>query len=67
LGDRLQVEGELFTESIDAQRCRRIFMVRVVAKIFGLGGLLEKRVLADMEQNYADSARFIDRYVKTLA
>lgn len=66
LGDRLIVEGELTTQSITPERCRRIFSVRVVAKIFGVGGLLEKRVLADLEQNHTDSAKFIDRYVKTL-
>ncbi|MGE5788790.1 MAG: DUF2505 family protein [Myxococcales bacterium] len=66
LGDRLTVDGELTTQSIAPDRCRRIFSVRVVAKIFGVGGMLEKRVLADLEQNHADSARFIDRYVKTL-
>lgn len=67
LGDRLQVEGTLTTEVIDADHCRRVFAVRVVAKVFGVGGLLEKRVLSDLEQNYSDSARFIGKYVKTLA
>lgn len=66
LGDKLLVDGELFTEAIDETRCRRIFAVRVTAKIFGIGGMLEKRLLADLEQNYATSARFIDQYVKTL-
>jgi hypothetical protein len=62
LGDRLLVEGDLFTESIGEQTCRRIFSVRVTARILGVGGLLEKRVLSDLEQNYASSARFIARF-----
>lgn len=66
LGDRLVVEGELYTEAIDADRCRRIFTVRVEAKIFGVGGLLEKRVLADLEQNYSASAKFIGKYAQEL-
>lgn len=67
LGDRLVVEGELYTEALDANRCRRIFVVRVEAKIFGIGGLLEKRVLSDLEQNYATSAGFIGKYARELA
>lgn len=66
LGHRLLVEGSLTTEGIDATRCRRVFAVRVEAKIFGVGGLLEKRVIADLEQNHADSASFINRHLKSL-
>jgi len=67
MGDKLLVEGELYTEPLGDQRCRRIFAVRVVAKIFGVGSMIEKRVIADIEQNYSDSAKFIDRYVRDLA
>jgi hypothetical protein len=67
LSDRLLVDGELFTEKTDEQSCRRIFSVRVAASIFGVGGLLEKRVFSDLEQSYASSAAFIARYVKELA
>ena len=67
LGDRLLVEGELFTESIDEKRCQRIFAVNVRARIFGVGSLVEKRVIADMDQSYATSARFIAQYVNELA
>jgi hypothetical protein len=67
LGDRVLVEGEQTTSSISETRCRRIFKVRVTAKIFGIGGLLEKRVIADLEHSYEVSARFTDCYVKELA
>ncbi|HEY5955294.1 MAG TPA: DUF2505 family protein [Polyangiaceae bacterium] len=64
LGDRLIVEGELYTEALGPNRCRRIFDVRVEAKIFGIGGLLEKRVISDIEHNYEVSAGYITRYAK---
>jgi Protein of unknown function (DUF2505) len=67
LGDRLLVEGELYTEATSERTCRRIFAVRVVAKIFGVGGMVESRVVADLERSYAASARFIGRYVKELS
>ena len=66
LGDRLLVDGVLTTENLGEHRCRRIFTVSVVAKIFGVAGMLEKRVLSDLEQSYATSARFIDRYAASL-
>jgi hypothetical protein len=67
LGDRLLVQGELYTEALGADRCRRIFEVTAEAKIFGVGGLLEKRVLSDIERNYEVSAGFITRYAKEVA
>jgi hypothetical protein len=66
LGDKLLVDGELSTEAIDENRCRRVFTVRVTAKIFGVGGMLEKRVLADLERNYEASARYINQHAKAL-
>jgi hypothetical protein len=66
LGDKLLVDGELVTEALDENRCRRIFSVRVTARIFGVGGMLEKRLIADLERNYEVSARFTNQYVKTL-
>lgn len=67
LGDRFLVEGEMHTEPLGDARCKRVFTVKVTAKIFGVGGLIEKRVLADMEKSYAQSAGFIGRYLRSKA
>jgi len=64
LGDRFLVEGEMYTEPLGENRCRRIFAVKVTAKIFGVGGLIERRVLADMEKSYAQSASYIGKYAE---
>jgi hypothetical protein len=64
MGDRVLVEGEMYTEPLGENRCRRIFAVKATARIFGVGGLLEKRILADLEKSYAQSAAFIGRYVR---
>ncbi|MGC4066920.1 MAG: DUF2505 family protein [Polyangiaceae bacterium] len=66
MGNRVLVEGEMTTEPIGENRCRRIFAVKATAKIFGVGGLLEKRILADLEKSYAQSATFIGRYVREI-
>ena len=63
LGDRFLLDGEMYTEPLGEGRCRRIFNVKVTTKIFGVGGMIEKRVIADLEKSYAESAAFIGRYV----
>jgi hypothetical protein len=66
MGDRVLVEGEMYTEPLGENRCRRIFNVKATARIFGVGGLLEKRIVADLEKSYAQSAAFIGRYVREI-
>ena len=64
LPDRITVRGTIYTEPISDARSRRVFDGTVEARIFGVGGLLEKRLIADLEARYADSARFTNQYVK---
>src|SRR5262249_27663358 len=65
LADKLVITGELFTAPAAEQgRCRRIYQGRVEARIFGVGSLLEKRILADLEKSYEVSARFTNQYIK---
>jgi hypothetical protein len=66
LGDRFSFDGEMYTEPLGEGRCRRIFKVSVTAKIFGVGGLLEKRVIADLEKSYVQSAAYINRRASSL-
>jgi hypothetical protein len=61
--DRLTVEGVLFTEPLDQDRCRRLFDAAVQARVFGVGKLLENRLIADLQANYSDSADFTNRYL----
>ena len=35
----------------------------MIAKIFGVGGLLEKKMIADLEKSYAKSADFTNAFV----
>jgi hypothetical protein len=64
MADRLGVEGELFCEPTQEGHCRRVFVAHVEARVFGIGGMIEKRVLADLSRNYDDSALFIATYLK---
>jgi hypothetical protein len=64
LADKLTITGELFTEPAPEGRCRRIYLGRVEARIFGVGGLLEKLIVSDLEKSLETSARFTNQYIK---
>jgi hypothetical protein len=63
LADKVSVEGDLYTEPVGDGKCKRIFAGKVVAKIFGVGGLLEKRLAGDLEKSYEIGARFTNDYI----
>lgn len=44
--------------------CRRSYDARVVAKIFGLGGLLEERVLGDLEKSLVRAAEHTRKWLE---
>lgn len=64
LGGKLTVQGEVMCEPITETRCRRIFNVRVQARIFGLGGMLENRIVSDMQRSYDRAAAFTNNYLR---
>jgi hypothetical protein len=67
LGDKFLLEGEMHTEPLGEQRCRRIFELKVTVKLFGVGGMIEKLVLSELQKSYAESATFIGRYMREKA
>ena len=62
LAGKLLVSGELYTEPVDDKHCRRVFETTVEVKVFGLGGMMEKRFVADIEKSYAVGAKFTNQY-----
>jgi len=63
LADKIQVHVEMNTQPDGPDRCKRIVRATVTAKIFGVGGMLEKKLIADMEKSYSKSAEFTNAYV----
>jgi hypothetical protein len=63
LASKMTVQGELFTTPIDERSCRRIYVARVEARVFGLAGLIEDRLLDDIEKSYTKSAVFTNRWI----
>ena len=62
--DKLVVTGETRAEAISENECRRVHRAHVDAKIFGLGGMLESRLMADMGKSYEKGAKFSNTWMK---
>jgi hypothetical protein len=64
LADKVKVNGVLYTEPDGERKCRRVFEATVEVKVFGLGGMMEKRFVSDLEKSYGVGAKFTNRYAE---
>lgn len=64
LSGKLTVGGVIRTEPSGEHQCRRIVELSAVAKVFGIGGLIENRLLSDVKTSYDKAASFTNRWVK---
>ena len=64
LSDKLSIGGVLYTQAQGDKRCKRIFDCTVTASIFGVGGMIEKRVISDMQESYGKAARFTNEFIR---
>jgi Protein of unknown function (DUF2505) len=62
--DKIVVTAEQRTEALGPDRCKRIFTAEVSVKIFAIGGMIEKQVVADLRKSYDEGARFTQQYMK---
>ncbi len=63
LPDRVSVELSFRTEPIGDDKCRRIVDGKVTARVMFVGGLLEQRMISDLQRSYEKSAGFTNRFV----
>jgi hypothetical protein len=64
LADKIHVEGLLVTQTVGEKQCKRVFTASVNVKIFGVGGMVEKRIAADLQRSYDAGARFTAKYLQ---
>lgn len=67
LPDKISVTGETWLESPRPATCRRIFEAHVSVKVFGVGSIIEKRLIADLQLSYNAGATFTAEYLKERA
>jgi Protein of unknown function (DUF2505) len=63
MSDKISVVVEMWTEPLGDAQCKRYARASATAKIFGVGGLLEKKLLGDLERSYEKSAAFTNTFV----
>ena len=64
LSDKIKIEGVLKMEDAGDGKSKRVFTCTVTCKMFGVGGMIEKRVIADMEDSYGKAAVFTNEFIK---
>jgi len=64
LEGKLTISGLMRTEPAGDGQCRRIYDQSVVAKVFGIGGIIENRIIGDVKASYDKAAAFTNQWVK---
>ena len=64
LQDKLIVSGHQFTEPLGEGRCKRVFTADIQIKIFAVGSVIEKLIVADMKKGYDVGAKFTQNYMR---
>ncbi len=64
LPEKLVITGQMTVEPRGEGQCHRVYVAQVSAKIFGVGGLLENRVLDDLQRSYEKSAAFTKQWLQ---
>lgn len=63
LADKIFVKGVQSTQALGPKQCKRVFEIEVTVKIFGVGGMIEKRIISDLQRSYDLGAKFQNRYI----
>lgn len=61
--DRMNITGESYCEPRGEKSCERIYLAVVEARIFGVGGILEARIIGDLVKSYDKSAEFTRNWI----
>ncbi|MCH2108150.1 MAG: DUF2505 domain-containing protein [Polyangiaceae bacterium] len=64
LPSKILVSGSQRTEKVDEHTVNRIFEMEVQVKIFGVGGLIEKSIVADLKKGYNLGAVYTNEYIR---
>jgi hypothetical protein len=64
MADKITIEIAMWTEPSGENKLRRIVEGTVTAKIFGVGGMLEKKMISDLERSYEKTATFTNQFIQ---
>ncbi|MBN2192454.1 MAG: DUF2505 family protein [Polyangiaceae bacterium] len=61
--DKVKTDGVVYCVPAGEGKSKRIFEMTVVAKIFGVGAMIEKQIIQDTTRDYATGAQFTNKYL----
>jgi hypothetical protein len=64
LADKISINGEIWAEPIAPVRCKRIFLAQIAVRVFGIGSIIEQRIIADLRLNYNAGAAYTAAYLR---
>jgi hypothetical protein len=65
--DRISIRSTTHTERLEDGACKRVCAATLAARMFPVGGLVEKQIASSMERAYQRSAEYVGEYAKTRA
>jgi hypothetical protein len=67
LVDRVKIGGDFWVEPRGPNRLERIAEMEIVAKILGVGGVLESYIEKETRQSYDKAAAFTNEFIRTIS
>lgn len=64
LSEKIRIGGRLYTESTADGRCERVAEIGIEAKIFGVGGAVERHIQKQTLDSYAKTYTFTQSYLR---
>lgn len=64
LSDRIRLGGKVRVEPLGEDRCRRTADLWTEAKIFGIGGVVERAAEKNMRDGWSKGAQWMNRWIK---
>ncbi len=64
LPDKTRISGEIYCEKLGEKRIARIAKFTVEVKVFGVGGLVEGRIISDLKKSYDTAAQATNVWLK---
>lgn len=64
LADKTKTSGEVWCEPADGGKITRVARIRVDVRVFGLGGMVEDKLLSDLRRSYDVAAEFTNAWLK---
>lgn len=64
MADKTKIDGEIWCEKAGDKKIVRCARIKVEVKVFGIGGMVENKMLGDIKTSYERAATFTNDWVR---